>query len=95
MVIGKVYPIVVKVDLKNLSSDEVGLELVITENEESKAPRITDIIEFENTGCDGSICTFKYNLHPNHPGSFNYGFRLFPKNQHLPHRQDFGYIKWI
>ncbi len=95
MAIGKEYPIVIKVDLKNLSADEVGLELVITENEESKAPKITDIIEFENIGCEESICTFKYNLHPNHPGSFNYGFRLFAKNQHLPHKQDFGYIKWI
>jgi len=95
MSIGKEYPIFVKVDIKNLSSDEVGLELVITENEGDKAPKITDIIEFENIGCEGSICTYKYNLRPNHPGSFNYGFRLLPKNKNLPHKQDFGYIKWI
>jgi alpha-glucan phosphorylase-like protein len=95
MNIGKEYPILVKVDIKNLSSEEVGLELIITENEGSTVPKITDIIEFENMGCEGNICTFKYNLHPNHPGSFNYGFRLLPKNKHLPHKQDFGYVKWI
>ncbi len=95
MNIGKEYPITVKIDIKNLSSDEIGLELIITENEGNNIPKITDIIEFEKVGCENNICTFSYNLHPNHPGSFNYGFRLFPKNADLPHKQDFGYIKWI
>jgi glucan phosphorylase len=95
MKIGQDYPIVVKIDLKDLSSSEVGLELVITENELNKEPEIIDTIEFEVNNCEGTICTYVLQLHPNHPGSFNYGFRLFPKNENLPHRQDFGYIRWI
>ncbi len=94
--IGNEYPITVKVDLKSLNENEVGLELIITENEgNNDVPRINDIIEFEKVGQEGSICTFGYKLQPNHPGSFNYAFRLFPKNQYLPHKQDFGYMKWI
>jgi hypothetical protein len=28
-------------------------------------------------------------------GVYEYGFRIFPKNADLPHRQDFGLVKWI
>ncbi len=28
-------------------------------------------------------------------GTFNYGFRVFPKHELMPHRQDFPLVKWI
>jgi glycogen phosphorylase/synthase len=28
-------------------------------------------------------------------GTFNYGFRVFPKHELIPHRQDFTLVKWI
>lgn len=28
-------------------------------------------------------------------GTFNYGFRVFPKHKLIPHRQDFPLVKWI
>jgi hypothetical protein len=73
----------------------VGVELVITENGEEEGPEIYDAWEFEPQGCEGNICTYAYVIKPDHPGSFNYSFRLFPKNENLPHRQDFKLIKWI
>lgn len=95
MTIGKEYPIQATVDLKGLTSNEVGLELVITENEGSQTPRLITAIELKPESCEGSVCCYKHRLHPYHPGSFNYSFRLFPKNENLPHRQDFRYIRWI
>jgi alpha-glucan phosphorylase-like protein len=95
MKIGQDYPVRVEVDLKGLSCDEVGLELVITENGTREEPQIVEILHFEADACEGSVCCFKLNYHPVHPGSFNYGFRLYPKNEGLPHRQDFKYIKWL
>ncbi|MBT6766885.1 MAG: alpha-glucan family phosphorylase [Prolixibacteraceae bacterium] len=94
MKIGHEYPIRVSLDLKGLSSSEVGLELVITEND-GKQAKIVEVLEFDAHDCDEGICIYKHNLHPNNPGSFNYGFRIFPKNENLPHRQDFRYITWI
>ncbi|MFN4254638.1 MAG: hypothetical protein ACK4Q5_06505 [Saprospiraceae bacterium] len=26
---------------------------------------------------------------------FEYGFRMFPKHPLLPHRQDFGLVRWL
>jgi len=28
-------------------------------------------------------------------GEFKFGVRLYPKNEMLPHRQDFALVKWI
>ena len=94
-VMGNEYPIKVTIDLNGLSTTEVGVELVITENGEEEGPEIYDAWEFEPQGCEGNICTYAYVIKPDHPGSFNYSFRLFPKNENLPHRQDFKLIKWI
>jgi glycogen phosphorylase len=95
MKIGHEYPIVVKIDLKDLSSEEVGLELVIIENNGDNSFKIIETIEFVTDKSEDQISVYKLSLHPNHPGSFSYGFRMFPKNENLPHRQDFGYIRWI
>jgi alpha-glucan phosphorylase-like protein len=95
MKIGQEYPVKVYLDLKGLSCKEIGLELVITENENKQPIRIVESVELLAEVCQGTVCCYSYNLHPNHPGTFNYGFRIFPKNENLPHRQDFRYIRWI
>lgn len=95
MKIGQAYPVKVHLDLKGLSCSEIGLELVITENENKQPTRIIESVELLAEKCEGTVCCYSHNLHPNHPGTFNYGFRIFPKNENLPHRQDFRYIRWI
>jgi len=95
MVMGKEYPIKVSVDLDGLTSKEVGLELVVTENGLDSPAKIFEVIEFESQQCNGSVCNYSLKIKPDHPGSFNYSFRLFPKNEDLAHRQDFKYVRWI
>ncbi|WP_340111463.1 alpha-glucan family phosphorylase [Maribellus mangrovi] len=94
-IMGNEYPVKVTVDLNGLSPKEVGVELVITETSEEEGTKIFDAWEFEPQGCQDKLCTYSYLVKPAHPGSFNYSFRLFPKHENLPHRQDFKYIKWI
>ena len=95
MVMGDEYPVRVTVDLNGLSCDEIGIELVITENGTDKPATIVDVVEFKVENCDDSVCNYVHKINPNRPGSFNYSFRLFPKNENLAHRQDFKYIRWI
>ncbi len=95
LVMGQEYPIKVFVDLNGLAPNEVGVELVITENEDGEESKMFDALEFQPQGCEGNLCTYAYTVKPHHPGSFSYSFRLFPKNENLPHRQDFKYIKWV
>ena len=39
--------------------------------------------------------TFELTTKVRDAGVFRYGFRLYPKNAELPHRQDFAYTRWI
>jgi alpha-glucan phosphorylase-like protein len=95
MKIGHVYPCGVILDLKGLSCHEVGVELVISENDDLKTSRIVETLELKVASCNEKECCYQLDFYPNHPGSFNYGFRIFPKNENLPHRQDFKYVRWI
>ncbi len=92
---GEDYPAKVVVDLKGLSPEEVGLEIVITENGLGGEPELIDSIEFESVDSEGGLSIYTMNLNLVTPGAYNYALRMFPKNEHLPHRQDFRYLKWV
>ena len=95
LMMGEEYPMKVTVDLNGLKASEVGLELVITENGDEEGDKMFEAWEFQVQECKDNLCVYSYLVRPDHPGSFKYSFRLFPKNENLPHRQDFKYIKWI
>ena len=94
--IGNEYPLRVEIDLKGLDCNDVGLEFIVVEfGEKNNSPSIVERLECEAEKCEGSVCCFKLNYNPEHPGSYNYGIRLYPKHPDLPHRQDFKYVKWL
>ncbi len=94
--IGKVYPAQVTIDLKGLSPEEVGVEMIVTENGgNGGSPNLIEAIEFNANPPEGTICTYTLELQLMSPGAYNYGIRLFAKHRELPHRQDFMYIKWL
>ncbi len=93
--VGKDYPVRVLVDLKGLSADEVGLEMVVTENGEDSQPELVEKMQFRVESFENNICCYLLDMHLDYSGSYSYGMRLFPKNENLPHAQEFKYIKWI
>ena len=95
MKIGQDYPARVVVDLKGLTSKDVGLELVITTNGNSQPIKLVEKMEFRVESCVGSTATFFLDVHIQKSGTYSYGLRLFPKNENLLHRQDFRYVKWL
>ena len=46
-------------------------------------------------GNEGNLYTFEANIEPAKAGAYRIAVRMYPKNKHLPHRQDFCYIKWL
>jgi starch phosphorylase len=44
---------------------------------------------------EGSILTFAKELTLDYAGHLKFGFRMFPKNDLLPHRMDFAYLRWL
>ncbi|HAH25783.1 MAG TPA: hypothetical protein DCL77_18835 [Prolixibacteraceae bacterium] len=93
--IGENYPALVVVDLKGLKPEDVGVEMVITENDEDNPVTLVETLQFEVEKIVGSVVTFKLNLQLMNSGAFGYAIRLYPKYSELPHRQDFHYLKWV
>ncbi len=75
--------------------DAVGLELVSLKSDENGEYHIFKIVPMNMVRKDGNNYIFECNYVPNDAGSFKFSVRMFPKNELLPHRQDFSYVKWI
>ncbi len=73
----------------------VGLEFVSIHQDEKGEDRIYKVYPFELISKEGNLYTFECRIKPARAGSFKTAVRMFPKNNLLPHRQDFCYVKWL
>ncbi|WP_163709769.1 alpha-glucan family phosphorylase [Mangrovibacterium lignilyticum] len=93
--IGESYTASAVLDLKSLSTDDIGLEMIITSTGENGQMELMDTLEFEPETAGTGKSTYHLNIQLMEPGSYNYGLRLYPKNVNLPHRQDFKFLRWL
>lgn len=92
---GKEFNLKFVIDEQGLN-DAVGVELVVLNNDMSDTDReIKRIIPFEVTKVEGNLYTFEAHYTPSQAGAYKTAVRMYPKNDLLPHRCDFAYIKWI
>ncbi len=94
MVTGEIYNVKYVIDEQGLD-DAIGLEIVVLKNNKNGEDHVFSKHEFEMTGKEGNLYTFESKIEAYTAGSFKYGVRMFPKNDNLPHRQDFCYVKWL
>lgn len=83
----------IKLDTAGLGRD-LGLELVIYRDEDGQQ-KFHRVIPFEVVAEDGNILTYHMKQNTKDSGVFRFGFRVFPWNEKMPHRQDFAYMKWL
>ncbi len=93
--IGDDYTIDVKLNLKELADIDVGLEMLIVESVDEEFPQILHKEPFNIVKKEGSVVHYEMKYRLNLPGSFKFGIRMFPKNDFLPHHQDFGLVRWF
>ena len=91
---GKKYNVEVVVDEAGLN-DAVGMELVTLVTDKNGEEHIYCVEAFEMVGREGNNYTFKASHCIDNAGSFKVCYRMYPKNENLPHRQDFCYVKWF
>ncbi len=75
--------------------DAVALELVTFTTDVKGVDHIEKVQPFTMVGHEGNLYTFELDSIMSHAGSFKIACRMYPKNENLPHRQDFCYVKWI
>lgn len=85
----------VVIDKKGLNCD-LGVECVVVEGSAGKDKHeFIESYEFDLVKTEGSVLHFETRKALNDPGTHQYGLRVFPKNEDLPHRMDFAYMRWI
>ena len=90
---GQNYPSQIVLDLKGLSANEIGVEVIIASGTEH--PEYVERHEFQAGKVANGMTHYSLSLTLTKPGSYNYGVRIFPKNSELPNRQDFRILRWI
>lgn len=93
--VNEVYNIKVSLDVKDLDYKGIGVELVITKLDHQLKDTLYLVKELELVKIEGTVLKFNLDYQMDLAGSFKYAFRMFPKNEDLPHRQDFCYVRWI
>ncbi len=81
------------IDTNGLGKD-LGLECVAYKIENGEE-RLFTTEQFKVVKEEGSVLTYRLEIKHKEAGVFRYGFRMYPKNPALPHRQDFAFVRWI
>lgn len=91
---GKKYTIQYVIDENGLD-DALGLELITLQTDSNGQDHIHKVEPFKMVKREGNLYTFELEHMLGYAGSFKVAYRLYPKNENLPHRQDFCYVKWF
>ena len=91
---GKDYTVTLVVDEKGVDN-AVGIEIVTTTTTLDGKEHIYSVEPLEVIKKDGNLYTFQAKYSISNSGSFKTSFRMYPKCDELPHRQDFSYVRWF
>ena len=75
--------------------DAIGLEKVNLAVDKNGEEHVFSVQPFTVVSHEGNNYTFEATLKPRQSGQYKSAIRMYPKNKHLPHRQDFCYVKWL
>ncbi len=74
--------------------DSIGVEIVVYNDKdgESKYLRREELKVIKK---EGEVYTYELKSQLREAGVYRFAFRMYPKNDLLPHRQDFAYVRWF
>ena len=95
LVSGEIFKAEIILDLFKINASDVGVEVLFGQKENDKVEKLMFSKELVLSESDENIGKYICNFEILKPGVFDYVFRIFPKNELLPHRQDFCLVKWV
>ncbi|MBR1808316.1 MAG: alpha-glucan family phosphorylase [Paludibacteraceae bacterium] len=93
--VGDKYKLAVELDTKGLNDNGIGVELVAVRTSTHNNDKLYEVEELKLVKAEGSHLRFESEYLLDYAGGLKFAFRMFPKNQDLPHRMDFCYVRWI
>lgn len=92
-VAGQKYSVQIIVDTNGLGRD-IAIENVIYKQEDGE-DKLWSKVDFEVVKEEGNVLTYELKSTLTDAGVFRFGYRIYPKNEALPHRQDFAFSRWV
>ncbi len=93
--LGERYPVEIVLDLKDLRSTDVGVEILFGKKRNDQMEDLLNVVELHPVEVNGGIVRYAAEVDATMTGVFDYVFRVFPTNPLLPHRQDFNLVRWM
>lgn len=92
---GQPFEATIKVFLGSLDPEEVGIEVVFFKrmSEDELVLELSEELQLKQS--NGHTATYSCKVDPKLSGVYEFGFRLFPKNELLANRQDLNLVKWL
>ncbi len=95
LILGKEFKSSVKISIGDLSPEDIGVELIVVEQNVHGQYNIKDAVTYKCINFDGGIATYEASIYPQLSGMYQMAGRIFAQNPALPHRQDFELVRWL
>lgn len=82
-------------NIGNLQPEDVGLEGIFAVRDKKDKLHIRNKTEYKVIDYKDGVATYQAAIVPDRTGMYELATRMFPSNPLLPHRQDFGLVRWL
>ena len=92
---GKRFISKIILETNGLDKDDIGVEIIFSRKRNNIFVKILHKEELHVVDFNERSVTFACDISVTGAGVYDFIFRVFPKNELLPHRQDFNMVMWI
>ena len=85
----------VVLNIGNLLPEDVGVEMLFATQDVKGGLHIQDKCEFDVVEFKDGVAKYQASILPQRTGMYQMATRFYAKNPKLPHRQDFGLVRWL
>ena len=79
----------------DLQPEDIGVEMLFCTTDNKGALHIRDKSEFKLVEYKDGVAKWEASILPERTGMYQVATRIYAKNPKLPHRQDFGLVRWL
>ena len=85
----------VVVETGSVDPSDIGVEIIFTALDAKGRAHIQDTRPYKLVSFENGQAHYQVSVLPERTGMYQVATRLYPKNELLPHRQDFPMVKWL
>jgi len=93
--VGESYEVNIVIDTNMPNEKSIGIEMVTVSTDKNNIDHFFEAQEMNLVKVEGTKMFFNLKFILQQAGVFKTSYRLFPKNELLPHRQDFANVRWF